>query len=302
MRMVRDLVPRALPAALAGVLLWATNAYAADAALARLSVFQLLTLQYGSAAVVVLAGHAARRIRAAPARTPMAGTGLRPLVIGVIGLTGTISLQYWAFATAPIVTANVIAYAWPLVVAVWMAATRRTRQAMVNVPLAILGFGGVALIFAAHGVAVTGVIIGYAAASGSAAAMAFYTVAAARSAVSVTGLLVPATVVGATGGAIATVVSGDPWPPASAWLPAVYIGIGPMAAGYALWTYAMSHGGADRLSPIGYATPLLSTAILIATGRPFTTTTLIGAALVLTCSIGVLVNDRRSHVKSPRPA
>lgn len=74
-----------------------------------------------------------------------------------------------------------------------------------------------------------------------------------------------------------------------------------MAAGYGLWTYAMAGGGADRLSPIGYATPLLSTMVLIATGRPFTTQMLVGAALILVCSLGVLLNDRTARRGDPRP-
>lgn len=292
--MDRDRTPGALPAALAGVALWATNAYAADVALTGLSVFQLLTLQYGAAAAVMLVSRAGRAIRAGRARMPPTGTGAAPLLIGVIGLTGTVFLQYWAFATAPIVAANVIAYGWPLVASVWIAVTRRTRQAVLGAPLALVGFGGVALIFAADGLRFDGAIVGYLAALGSAAAMALYTVAAARTATSVTGLLLPASVIGTVIAAVATTVSARPWPPISAWLPAVYIGVGPMAAGYALWTYAMSRGGADRLSPIGYATPLLSTGILIATGRPFGTTTLFGAALILLCSVGVLVNDRQA--------
>lgn len=37
--------------------------------------------------------------------------------VGVVGLAGTIALQYLAFATAPLVAANATAYAWPLLVA-----------------------------------------------------------------------------------------------------------------------------------------------------------------------------------------
>lgn len=59
----------------------------------------------------------------------------------------------------------------------------------------------------------------------------------------------------------------------------VELGLGPMAAGYALWTRAMSGGGADRLSPLGYATPLLSTTILLATGAPAGLSTLAGVGL-----------------------
>lgn len=52
------------------------------------------------------------------------------LLVGVIGLTGTIFLQYLAFAAAPIVAANVLTYGWPLLAAVWLAATHRTRHTL----------------------------------------------------------------------------------------------------------------------------------------------------------------------------
>lgn len=280
------------PAALIAVLLWATNAYAASEALIRLSVFQLLVVQFATAAVILLAARVISRAWAGDPRPGTARAGIRPLAVGVTGLTGTIILQYLAFASAPIVAANVISYGWPLMTAVWIAVTRRTRSAWLGVPLALLGFGGVALIFASQGVRLDGACLGCLAALGSAATMAFYTVASGRLNASAASLLLPATVTGAAIAGIAAACVGQHWPPPSAWLPAVYIGAGPMAAGYALWTRAMSGEGATRLSPLGYATPLLSTILLMAAGRSFTAATVIGAALILTCSIGVLVNDR----------
>lgn len=287
------------PAAVIAVLLWATNAYAAGEALTRLTVFQLLVLQYGTAAVILIA---ARTISRARAGHPPPGTGrpgIRPLAVGVIGLTGTIFLQYIAFASAPIVAANVIAYGWPLMTAIWIAATRRTRSAWLSAPLALLGFGGVALIFAPQGIRLDGASLGCLAALGSAAAMAFYTVASERLEAPVTGLLVPAAVTGAAVAGIASAWNGQPWPPMTAWVPAVYIGAGPMTAGYVLWTRAMSGDGATRLSPLGYATPLLSTMLLIATGQSFTSTTIAGATLILACSIGVLIKDRLTRSRGP---
>jgi drug/metabolite transporter (DMT)-like permease len=65
-----------------------------------------------------------------------------------------------------------------------------------------------------------------------------------------------------------------------------------MAGGFFLWSRAMSGGGAERLAPLGYATPLLSTVLLVFFGEAFTFYTLLGASLVLVCSVGVLVVDR----------
>jgi drug/metabolite transporter (DMT)-like permease len=283
-------------AALAAVGLWSTNAYAADAALTQLSVFQLLTLQYGAATLILVAGCI---LWSEQSSLDFRQVGIQSLAIGVVGLTGTIFLQYLAFAAAPIVAANVIAYGWPLMAAIWVAVTRRTRQARRGVVLALFGFGGVALIFGSDGIQLDGAALGYLAALGSAACMAFFTVASGRRAASTVQLLVPATIVGTVTAGMATLVQAEPWPPVTAWPAAIYVGVGPMAIGYGLWTYAMSAGGAERLSPIGYATPLLSTGLLMIAGRPFGALTVVGAALILICSVGVLANDRKPREARP---
>nr|BFE37843.1 hypothetical protein GCM10010200_100940 [Actinomadura rugatobispora] len=139
--------------------MWATNAYAADQALEHLSVYQLLTLQFAVAAAVLFAGNAITRRRTGDAAA-VAAMGAQPLLVGVIGLTGTIFLQYLAFATAPIVAANVIAYGWPLMAALLLALTHPSAQARRGVPLALLGFCGVVLIFASDGVRLDGAGLG----------------------------------------------------------------------------------------------------------------------------------------------
>ncbi|MBA3411551.1 MAG: hypothetical protein H0U15_12100 [Geodermatophilaceae bacterium] len=63
----------------------------------------------------------------------------------------------------------------------------------------------------------------------------------------------------------------------------------------------MSGDGAARLAPLGYATPMLSTLLLLATGATATTSTLTGIGLVLICSLGVLALDRRTHPLRRRP-
>lgn len=291
-----------LLAAVAAVLLWSTNAYAADLALDQMSVGWLLLVQYGTAATALLVVRSVPAVRSrvgvAPAEAEAGRPRLTVLLIGVVGLTGTIFLQYLAFAAAPIVAANVLAYGWPLLAAGWLAATRRSPHALLSAGFAVIGFGGVALIFTSPvhasggGDGGSAVTWGYLAAVGSAACMATYTLGASRITTTAFGLLVPATLTGTGAAAVLTFLGDGPRPTASGVLAAVYIGLGPMAAGYALWTRAMTRGGADRLSPLGYATPLLSTVLLLVTGAPATASTLAGVGLVLACSLGVLVHAR----------
>jgi drug/metabolite transporter (DMT)-like permease len=84
------------------------------------------------------------------------------------------------------------------------------------------------------------------------------------------------------------------WASVGAWIASAYAGVGPMAGGFLLWRAAMSGDGAKRLAPLGYATPPLSTALLLF-GETLAPGVLLGAALVLACSVGVLVVDRREH-------
>ncbi len=294
------LLSKRMLAALVAVALWSTNAWAANVALARMSVGWLLLVQYAAAVGALLAARAIghRRRGESSGRPSMTGSAA---AIGVVGLTATVFLQYLAFAAAPIVAANVLAYGWPLLATLWVAATLRTRRAIGLAGLAVLGFGGVALIFSNPAAPASapaggpGATWGYAAALGSAVFMAIYTLASSRVHASATDILIPATVVGTLVAAAVTASTGDSWPQPAGWLAAAYIGIGPMAAGYGLWTVAMAGGGAERLGPIGYATPLLSTLLLLATGAPSSATTLIGVGLVLACSIGVLAAQHPSR-------
>jgi len=289
-----------LAAAFGAVALWATNALAAKFALADLGVAQVLALQFGGATAVLAAlrmfssrvGKKDSVPRYSLTRMEIAGGAC----VGAVGLTGTIFLQYLAFASAPIVEANVLAYGWPLFAALWAALAYRTQRTLAGVPLAVGGFAGVAVILGTGGGfgGGDGGGFGYFAALASAGCMAFYTVAVGRARVSAGDLLLSATVLGAIC-SFAFCVAGLglwQWTGSGAWVASVYAGVGPMAGGFFLWSRAMSGGGAERLAPLGYATPLLSTVLLVFFGEAFTFYTLLGASLVLVCSEGVLVVDR----------
>ncbi|MBA3293870.1 MAG: EamA family transporter [Geodermatophilaceae bacterium] len=295
-----------LLAALAAVTLWSTNAYGADLALGEMGLGWLLLVQFTTASAALLVVRAVQDRR--HVRTDVASSSAtqreRPdrtaIVIGVVGLTGTTFLQYLAFATAPIVAANVLAYAWPLLAAVWLAITRRNRHASVSAGLALLGFGGIGLIFTGPSqstaeAAIAAAPWGYVAALGSAVCMAIYTLGASRRPTTTSSsVLIPATLAGAAAAVVLTALGDGPAPTVTGVVAAAYLGLGPMAAGYALWTRAMTGGGAERLSPLGYATPLLSTVLLLATGADAGQRTFLGAGLVLGCSVGVLAYDRHA--------
>ena len=274
-------------AAILTVLIWSTNALAAKYALGGLTVTQLLTIQFFAATITLASLDAIknRKLRLRSGWPPLMHIG-----IGLIGLTGTIVLQYIAFDIGDILKSNVIAYSWPLLVAIWAAFILRNLIGLAGIALAALGFYGIIMILDTHETLniLQNINLGAVIALASAMCMAFYTIASSHIMVTEK-LLIPATFIGALSCLTLTLIQGTSWPDFDKWIIAVYIGIGPMGVGYLLWTYAMAEDGAKILAPIGFAIPLLSTLLLIVSGESYTNRSLYGIMLVLTCSVGVLV-------------
>src|SRR6185369_245619 len=64
------------------------------------------------------------------------------------------------------------------------------------------------------------------------------------------------------------------------------LGLGPMGAAFYLWDVAMKRGDPRVVGVLAYATPLLSTALLLAvTGRPPTLSLLAAAALIVGAAV-----------------
>jgi drug/metabolite transporter (DMT)-like permease len=275
--------------ALTAIALWSTNALAGSAALERLPVGIVVLVQCATA-TVVLGGvrHVRRRRAAAPVALGRADRRY-VLALGGLGFAGTLVLQYVSFANAPIVEANIIAYGWPMFAAVWLAGERRDRRGAAGLLFACMGFAGVGLIVGAGGgFSGSGNALGYTAALASALCMAFYSLGSGRRRVPALDAMVCGAVIGTLASA-AIVLGGSPaWAPTWDWLGAAYIGLGPCAAGYAAWSAAMSRSG-GRLAALGYATPLLSTIVLLAAGQPVSGSgAVIGGTLIVICTVGVV--------------
>jgi len=282
---------RAMAAAAGAIAIWSLNATAGGAVLAELSVLQVLALEFGGAFVVLAIVRAIHRGggRAAWTRGPRRA---RAVTIGVVGITGTIALQYLAFATAPLVAANAIAYAWPLLAAAWTALAPGGDRSRSAVLFALAGFAGLILLLAARESpdgSAHAPLLGYVAAIGSAVAMASYTLTAGRSGAATSDLLLAGTGAGALGFVPVALAEGAAWSPLWAIGLSVGIGIAMLAVGYGLWTHAMGHSAGARLAPAAYVTPLLSTGLLLATGERLSSIGLIGCALIVLCAAGVVL-------------
>ncbi len=264
--------------ALAAISFWATNATVAKFALVGLSVEQVQFLQFTSAAVVV--GLTQRFSNGEPlwSRPPM-----KPLMLGIVGFTGTMIFQYLAFANAPITEANIVAYAWPLLAATWVALVWRPSQWVALMGLAVTGFVGVCLVIG-RGQALDYAsedALGYAFAIASALCMAVYTVGIAKVKGSSSSVLFPATLCGVAITAVWCFAGNAPWPSFDYILMGIYLGAGPMGVGYLLWSLAVRRGGDGRVAVFGYLTPVLSTVLLLLTGEILSQPAIVGAVLVL---------------------
>ncbi len=272
--MVRSYVP-----ALAAIALWATNALVASRVLTTLPVEQVQVLQFAGAALVfALAQMFAPRD---------AGRSVLGLALGVIGVTGTMMFQYFAFAAGPIAQVNIIAYAWPLLVAVLAVASGRIARPGRFLVLTILGFFGAALVltrnlpggsFGAFGMGPVWALL-------SALCMATYSAAIGR----IRSHQGAAHLAGATVGLILAAVFcarsglGFPEPAGSGFWLGLYLGIGPIGLGYLFWARAMKADPTGRTAALGYLTPVASTALLMSVGATMPPLALLGGAIVVAC-------------------
>ncbi|MER7859293.1 DMT family transporter [Amycolatopsis japonica] len=296
----------ALSAGCAAVTAWATNAVVADSALTSMNVAQFLALEFAAASAVLAVATVIQGSvvtdgdgrRMAPARAIRLRLRLVPFVLGVVGVVGTVGFQAAAFASAPVVTANLLAYSWPLLVGLWTVITVRMSRPWLYMSIILIGLGGVWLMLdrGTTDQATCGAW-GYLFAAGSALCMACFTIAAAHTRLSIAGSLLPAVATGAAAFSIVAVATSMPWPPWTDLLHPLYLGCIPMAAGYTLWAYASARGQPATIATLGYLTPALSTTLLviidpreIPSGHE-----LVGIALVLTCVATTAYLTRRSR-------
>ncbi|RVD28234.1 DMT family transporter, partial [Mesorhizobium sp. M4B.F.Ca.ET.017.02.2.1] len=182
-RVLRDgAAPAAALAFAAGaVALWSTNALVGKSLLENHPVSLVQFLQFIGAALVFALIRLKRR---APIHLLPQGEKGRPVsnlaafAVGFIGLVGTMVLQYIAFASMPVIEANLVAYTWPLMVAAALIVLDSPRRPALLGVTAALGFVGVALVISGgrEQSLFQGNLVGYLAAFGSALCMAFYSI------------------------------------------------------------------------------------------------------------------------------
>ncbi|MBL8709461.1 MAG: DMT family transporter [Rhodospirillaceae bacterium] len=254
------------------VLLWATLALF-TASTGAVPPFQLMAMTFG----IAFAFAAGKWTYDAGRKGAAAFAFLRqPWPVWTIGIGGLFLYHLFYFVAldhAPAVEASLIAYLWPLLIVLFSALLPGEKLYWQHVAGALIGLGGAALLILARdsGAAAgpTGSLLGYGAALACAFTWSIYSVLSRRFGSA------PTELVGAFCGVTALLgllchlaVETTVWPADSwQWLAILALGLGPVGAAFFVWDYGVKRGDIKALGAISYASPLISTLLLIATGK-----------------------------------
>ena len=264
--------------ALAAIVLWGSLA-PLGVQLAHIPPFLLtgLGLLVGSVIALPLA-----RFRLARWKVP-----LRTLLVGIYGLFGFHFLLFMALRHAPAVEANLINYLWPLGMVV-MAPLFLPGVALRgrHIAAALVGFAGAAIAILGRGgagISGDGFHPGYLMALASAFVWASYSLLT-------RGLpAFPTAAVGgfaAASGALSLLCHAVLEPAialsAQDMVLIALLGLGPLGGAFFLWDAAIKIGDTRRIGLLAFATPILSTVmLLLTTGQPLQWNVALAAVLVV---------------------
>jgi drug/metabolite transporter (DMT)-like permease len=211
------------------------------------------------------------------------------LLLGVAGLFGFHFLLFLALRFAPPVEANLINYLWPLlIVLLTPVLLPGWRLALRHIVAAAMGFAGAAVaIGAAPSTFAPVALLGFALAAGSAVVWACYSLLTRRvapfSSWAIGGFALAAGGLALVAHALfegaALMRGNDVWR-------LLLLGLGPMGLAFYFWDYAMKRADPRVIGVLAYATPLLSTALLmVVTGRAPTPALAVATTLVASAAI-----------------
>jgi drug/metabolite transporter (DMT)-like permease len=230
------------------------------------------------------------------------GAALRqpPLVWlhGVGGLFGYHALYFAALALAPAVEANLLNYLWPLLIVLLSAPILGAGLGARRLGGVLAGFAGCALLVGPGAGFAPDAGWGLFCAAAAALVWALYSVLARRLATVPTEAVAGFCLATALLSALAHLASETSVvPDARQALAVLLLGLGPVGAAFFLWDIGMKRGDPQLLGTLAYATPLLSTLLLILAGEG-TFTPRIALAAVLVAG-GGLVAAWRGKVAAP---
>jgi drug/metabolite transporter (DMT)-like permease len=290
----RDNQQGAMAAGLGAIALWGALALLTVLA-GPLPPFQMVAMTFAVGAAIGIARARWRGL----AWTALLAWPWRVWLLGVGGLFGYHALYFAALQLAPPAEANLVNYLWPLLIVLLSAPLAGEKLGWPHLLGALLGLAGVVVLAIGRGLSFAGqYALGYALALGCAFAWSLYSVLSRRLGETPTDAI-------ASFCAAASLLSlachflFEPtvWPATTvAWLAVLALGLGPAGTAFYLWDHAVKRGDIRALGALSYATPILSTALLIAGGHAQPTSALLLAALLVTAGalLASVVGARRS--------
>ncbi len=244
---------------------------------ARLPPFELMALAFGVSGLGGLAWLAAR------GRLGLLRQGWLAWAHGVSGLFGFHALYFASLSRAPAAAANLLNYTWPLMLVLLSGALLGMRLGRRIWGGVALGGLGCAVLLGGGAAFPAGAWAGYLLAAASALVWALYSALARRLAAVPSEAVIGFCAVTAVLAAVVHVAA-EPWvaPLALQWGAVVLMGAGPVGAAFLLWDIGMKRGDPRRLGTLAFATPILSTGLLVAAGEAPLTLALIAAAALVT--------------------
>jgi drug/metabolite transporter (DMT)-like permease len=249
---------------LTAILMWSLLAVL-TLATGRIPAFQLAAMTFAIGALAASTGWIERPGAIHALRQP-------PLVwmVGVGGLFGYHALYFLALRLAPPAEAGLLNYLWPLLIVLFSSLLPGERLKLHHVIGALLGLAGTVLLFAGNTSAhfEPGQIAGLLAAFVAAFVWAAYSVMSRKlksvPTDAVAGFCFATALLAAV---VHLAVEVTVWPDSTMqWLAILALGAGPVGAAFYAWDIGMKRGDIRVLGAASYATPLLSTALLIMAG------------------------------------
>lgn len=260
------------------VLLWASLALITTLT-GKIPPFQLTAMAFAVGGIIGLP----RVVRGG--RAVARGLPRGAWALGIGGLFGYHFFYFLALRNAPAADASLIAYLWPLLIVVFSALLPGERLRWWHTAGAVLGLGGTfMLVTGGQGVHLRGeYLLGYAAAVVCAVVWSAYSVANRRYPQVPTDMVAFFCLATATLAALCHVLfETTVWPHGWQWLAVLGLGLGPVGGAFYVWDHGTKHGDIRLLGTLSYFAPLLSTGLLLATGRASATWPVAVACVLIT--------------------
>ncbi len=218
------------------------------------------------------------------------------LALAVVALFGYHALYLIAFRHAPAVEVNLVNYLWPLLIVVFAMALPAAHVRSAQLLGAALGLIGVAIMVTrGQGIAIDPEHLpGYAAALFAALIWAAYSVLNGRfHAVPSSAIAASCLAVALLATIVHLVFEASVMPSALQAIVLLAMGLGPVGIAFRWWDIGTKHGDIAVLGTLSYAAPLLSTLLLLLSGRAEPHITQVIAVVLLLTGAAISVRAAR---------